>query len=88
VGKTLHEDPFIPCYAEGKREKSPRLVEGMTIAIEAIYGQKTGQVWYGNDDGWTITTKDGSWSGLFEETLAVTSGKPRILTHLVEKANF
>jgi methionyl aminopeptidase len=88
VGKILHEDPFIPCYIEGKREKSPRLTEGMTLAIEVIYGQKTGQVWYGNDDGWTITTKDGSWAGLFEETIAVTSGKPRILTHLVEKANF
>lgn len=88
VGKVLHEDPFIPCYTEGKREKSPRLTEGMTLAIEVIYGQKTGKVWYGNDDGWTITTKDGSLAGLFEETVAVTSGKPRILTHLVEKANF
>ncbi len=88
VGKTLHEDPFIPCYAAGKREKSARLVAGMTLAIEVIYGEKTGKVWYKNDDGWTISTQDGSWAGLFEETIAITSGKPRILTHLVEKANF
>lgn len=82
IGRKLHEDPFIPGYPSGKRENSEKIVEGMTLAIEVIYGASTGEVWYGNSDGWTITTRDGSDAGLFEVTIAVTSGSPLILTHL------
>jgi len=31
-------------------------------------------------DGWTISTADGKIAALFEETVAVTSGGPLILT--------
>lgn len=82
IGKELHEDPFIPGFPEGKREKSAKIVEGMALAIEIIYGEKTGSIWYGNSDGWTITTRDGSDSGLFEVTIGIIDEKPVILTHL------
>lgn len=82
IGRELHEDPFIPGFPEGKREKSAKIVKGMALAIEIIYGAGTGNVWYGNSDGWTITTRDGSDAGLFEVTIAVTDEKPAILTHL------
>jgi methionyl aminopeptidase len=32
------------------------------------------------DDGWTITTADGSLSAHFEHTVAITADGPRILT--------
>ncbi len=80
VGRKLHEDPIIPCFAEGKREKSAKLNEGMTLAIEVIYAVGTDKVWYGNEDGWTITTRDSSLAGLFECTLAVAKKSPEILT--------
>jgi methionyl aminopeptidase len=32
------------------------------------------------NDGWTAVTKDRSLSAHFEHTVAVTEGKPRILT--------
>ncbi len=82
IGKNLHEDPFIPGFPEGKREHSVKIQNGMTLAIEVIYGEKTGKIWYGEDDGWTINIQDGSDAGLFEETVAIVDGKPLILTHL------
>jgi methionyl aminopeptidase len=82
VGKELHEDPFIPGYASGKRENSPKIVEGMVLAIEMIYGETTGKIWYGTKDGWTINMRDGGLAGLFEATIAIVDGKPVILTHL------
>ena len=39
-------------------EKTPKLKEGMTLAIEVIYNQGKPQVVYRNDDGWTIQTED------------------------------
>jgi methionyl aminopeptidase len=80
IGKNLHEQPYIPCFEMGKYSDSPKLVEGMIIAIEIIYNAGTSDVVYKNDDGWTIATADGKISGLFEETVAITNDGPVILT--------
>jgi len=79
IGKKLHEDPQIPCFAEGKREKTKHIKPGLTIAIEVIYTMGNGEVKL-LDDGWTIVTQDGKIAGLFEETIAVTEGGPITLT--------
>lgn len=84
VGKILHEDPFIPCFVEGEREKTAKIQDGMTLAIEVIYGETTGKVWYAGEDGWTIATRNGSLAGLFEETIAIIDGKPQILTPIAK----
>lgn len=84
VGKSLHEAPQIPCFARGKRENSPRLCEGQTLAIEVIYNMGNFPVVYKNDDGWSIKTEDDSLSGLFEHTILITSKKPVILTKNLE----
>ena len=80
VGRQLHEEPAVPCFALGKDEYSPKLVPGMVLAIEVMYNEGTFDVAYKNHDGWTIGTADGKMSGLFEETVAVTSSGPVILT--------
>ncbi len=80
VGRELHEDPEVPGYLVGKLEKTPLLKVGMTIAIEVIYNMGKKDVVYANDDGWTIKTSDGSMSGLFERTVAITENGPIILT--------
>ncbi|MBI3283150.1 type I methionyl aminopeptidase [Candidatus Curtissbacteria bacterium] len=77
VGRELHEEPQVPGF--GKRGYGPKIKQGMTLAIEAIYAQKSGEVFL-KKDGWTITTKDGSLGGLFEQTLAVTENGPIVLT--------
>ena len=80
VGKELHEDPEIPGYLVEPVNKTPVLKVGMTIAIEVIYNMGKSDVVYGNNDGWTIKTEDGSLSGLFERTVAITKNGPVVLT--------
>lgn len=81
VGRELHEDPEVPGYLRGKIEKTPLLKEGMVIAVEIIYNMGKKEVEYaGEDDEWTIVTADGSLSGLFERTVAVTKSGLKIVT--------
>src|SRR5436190_14860241 len=77
IGTSFHEEPQVPNY--GKPKRGPRLVPGMTIAIEPMIniggsGIRT------LDDKWTVVTQDGSLSAHFEHTVAVTDNGPRILT--------
>lgn len=78
IGYELHEDPAIPGY--GPEGRGPVLVEGMTIAIETIYAKGTSLIKYVKNDGWTLATKDGSDSGLFEDTVLVGKSGPIVLT--------
>jgi methionyl aminopeptidase len=80
VGKQLHEDPEVPGFLDGKIEKTPILKSGMTIAIEVIYNMGEADVSFYNRDGWTIGTADGSLSGLYERTVAITQNGTEILT--------
>lgn len=80
VGRELHEEPEVPGFLNRKLEKTPLLVEGMTIAIEVIYNMGKKDVIFANNDGWTIKTADSSISGLFERTVAITNDGPIILT--------
>lgn len=80
VGRELHEEPEIPGFMLGKIEKTPKIKEGMTLAIEVIYNMGKADVVYANRDGWTIKTADGNTSGVFERTIAVTKKGPILLT--------
>lgn len=80
VGKNLHEEPEVPGFLRGSLEKTPLLRAGMTIAIEVIYNMGKPDVVYSGDDGWTIKTKDGSLSGVFERTVLITKNEPIVLT--------
>lgn len=79
VGYELHEDPEIPNY--GKAGKGPVLKAGMTIAIEPITTLGSPDIVEAHD-GWTLFTKDGSWSAQEEHTLLVTHDGVEILTSL------
>ena len=78
VGRALHEAPEIPNYRSGRRP-DPRIVKGMTLAIEpmVIIGSHEIAVL---DDDWTVVTCDGSWAAHYENTIVVTDGEPEILT--------
>jgi methionyl aminopeptidase len=79
IGRELHEDPFVPGFCDQKRETTPRLEEGLTIAIEIIYSQGSGKMKYRKGDEWTIVTADGSISACFETTVAILKKKTLIL---------
>jgi len=77
VGRTMHEEPQVPNFVEGK--KSPVLRAGMTIAIEPMVNAGGREVHITND-GWTVVTNDGSLSAHFEHTVLITPGEPEIMT--------
>ncbi len=80
VGRDLHEEPQIPCFADPTQaEYSPKILEGMTLAIEVMYSQGSGNIFI-EKDGWTISSSDGKITALFEETIAITKKGPLILT--------
>jgi methionyl aminopeptidase len=77
VGRHYHEDPHVPNFGDPGR--GPRLSEGMTIAIEPMITMGGPEVWLA-EDGWTISTTDGSRAAHFEHTVAILPDGPRILT--------
>lgn len=80
VGRQLHEEPEVPGYLAEPIEQTPKLTEGMVIAIEVIYNMGGSELIFANKDGWTLKTEDGSLSGLFERTVAITKEGPLVLT--------
>ena len=77
IGANLHEDPSVPNY--GKAGRGPRLVKGMTLAIEPMVNMGAAAIRVLDDD-WTVVTKDGSLCAHYENTILITDGEPEILT--------
>lgn len=79
VGRDLHEDPQIPNY--GNPGRGPRLIPGMTLAIEPMVNAGKLAV-KSLSDGWTVKTVDESLSAHFEHTVAVTDTGYIVLTSI------
>ena len=77
VGAKLHEPPEIRNY--GPAGHGPRLVPGMTLAVEPMVNAGGWQVRV-LSDGWTVKTLDGSLAAHYENTILITEGDPEILT--------
>lgn len=77
VGANLHEEPEVPNF--GKPGRGPRLIKGMTIAVEPMVNVGTYEVRV-LKDGWTTVTADGKLSAHYENTVLITDGEPEILT--------
>ena len=77
VGRQLHEEPEVPNF--GHPGRGPRLVKGMTIAVEPMVNMGTHEVRI-LKDGWTVLTADGKLSAHYENTVLITDGEPEILT--------
>ena len=77
VGAQLHEEPEVPNF--GAPGRGPRLLPGMTLAIEPMVNVGTHEVRI-LKDGWTVVTTDGKLSAHYENTVLITDGEPEILT--------
>ena len=78
VGSKLHEEPEVPNFVtEGRR--GPRLMKGMTIAVEPMVNAGGWQVRV-LKDGWTVVTADGRLSAHYENSILITDGAAEILT--------
>lgn len=77
IGSEMHMAAHILNY--GRPGKGPRLTSGMALAIEPMVtlgGRATQEL----DDGWTVTTVDGSWAAHWEHTVAIMDDGPWVLT--------
>ncbi len=77
VGRDMHEEPQVPNY--GPPNRGPLLRRGMVIAIEPMVNVGDWRT-KKHEDGWTVSTLDGSLSAHFEHTIAITDGEPEVLT--------
>ena len=77
VGAQLHEEPEVPNF--GPAGRGPRMLPGMTLAIEPMVNVGTHEVRILRD-GWTVVTTDGKLSAHYENTVLITDGEPEILT--------
>ena len=77
VGAKMHEAPEIPNF--GHAGRGPRLLRGMTLAIEPMVNAGTAAIKQ-MPDGWTVRTLDGKWAAHYENTVLITDGEPEILT--------
>lgn len=77
VGRQMHEGPQVPNY--GKPGTGMPLKAGMTIALEPMVLVGTAETRV-LPDQWTVVSADGSLTAHFEHSVAVTEGKPLILT--------
>ena len=77
VGAQLHEEPEVPNY--GAPGHGPRLLPGMTLAIEPMVNAGVYDVRVLRDQ-WTTVTADGKLSAHYENTVLITDGEPEILT--------
>lgn len=77
IGRAMHEAPAVPNF--GPPNRGPKLVAGMTLAIEPMVNFGSSEV-ETLLDNWTVVTVDGSLSAHFEHTIAITPDGPEILT--------
>ncbi|MEW6618647.1 MAG: type I methionyl aminopeptidase [bacterium] len=77
IGRDLHEAPQVPNF--GEQGKGPRLKSGMVLCIEPMINTGDYEIDVLNN-GWTVVTRDKSWSAHFEHTIVVTEDEPEILT--------
>ncbi len=85
VGASLHESPEVPNYVQ-KHQASPRIVEGMVVAIEPMVNVGTHKVKVLHDN-WTVVTADRQPSAHFEHSVAATADGPYVLSARISDDN-
>jgi methionyl aminopeptidase len=77
IGRQMHEPPSVPNF--GSRDRGILLRKGFCIAIEPMV---TVGDWHTkvHDDGWTVSTVDGSLCAHFEHSIAIMDDGAEILT--------
>lgn len=78
VGTSFHTGLVIPHY-DSAPEYSDLIRPGMVFTIEPMLTLGTHE-WDMWSDGWTVVTRDRSWTAQFEHTILITESGPEILT--------
>ncbi len=83
IGTAMHEEPSVPNY--GPAGKGLKLRHGLAIAIEPMLTLGDWQTVVG-DDGWTVSSADGSLAAHWEHTIVITADGPEVLTSLTGRS--
>lgn len=79
IGTKMHMDPAVPNF--GLPGRGVELIPGMALAIEPMVTLGARHV-HTLADNWTVVTDDGSRASHWENTVAITSDGPWVLTAL------
>lgn len=77
IGRNMHESPEVPNF--GVAGHGPKLLRGMTLAIEPMVNAGTAAIRQ-MPDGWTVKTRDGKYAAHYENTILITPDEPELLT--------
>ena len=78
VGTSFHTGLIIPHY-DSAPDYADVIRPGMVFTVEPML-TLGGHEWEMWADGWTVVTKDRSWTAQFEHTVLITEDGPEILT--------
>ena len=81
VGHAVHENPHVPNYV-APHYPSVKIVDGMCLALEPMFGLGGDYHIDTAPDGWAIIMADKSIGSHFEVTIAITKSGVEILTPL------
>ena len=79
IGKEFHEEPFVPHV--GEAGEGMLLVPGMTLTVEPMINEGDYEVYFDEEDGWTVYTEDGSLSAQWEKTVLITETGVEVIAH-------
>lgn len=77
IGRSMHEEP--PVFNYRVRDRGPAVKPGLVVAIEPMV-TRGGIDTFTGDDGWTVTTSDGSMAAHWEHSIAVHADGIWVLT--------
>ncbi len=77
IGKDMHEAPQVPNF--GRPKRGVTLQRGLAIAIEPMI-MSGGEDVKVAENGWTVSTADGSDAAHFERSIVITDDGPEVLT--------
>ncbi len=81
VGLEFHNDPIVNHFRTDR--KTMVLVPNMVFTIEPMINAGTWDCNVSKEDGWTVTTADGSLSAQWEHTVVVTEDGADIITRRI-----
>jgi methionyl aminopeptidase len=79
IGSEIHEEPFVSYVS--RRGTEMLLVHGMVFTIEPMINAGKAEVILNEENGWTISTKDGKDSAQWEVTVLITDSGYEILAY-------
>jgi len=81
IGRSLHDGPAIPAFGEVKTGAVLESNQVLCLEAQVVTGSDQVEV---AADGWSVVTKDGGLSAMFEYMVVVGKKRPLVLTQTLD----